>query len=488
VKLQLNAILFKDLTQGIRNKTFVGTFFGLLGLSALISFLVISGSQASGTSGIQIFLILCGLLYFYVIFLGARCRSLIAKEVNSGTLELFMLSGMSPEKTALGRILTVMYQLFFGFCCVIPFMFSAYFLGGIDFLVIILTALFMFLMALPYFLLVIVLGSMVRYKKIRTLAVLAYAFLTFIMIAYGGTMIFGLSQAGSLTILSMGGAFKGMFFSGGRGFLWLGMGWIGYLEIALLLFFCCCHMLCYETDSRESRIKGMLFIIFVTALILPLVFSGSLIPVGFPLEMTTFWIFNIFLVIQLFFFVNRIHPPRVVEYKASRYGLLRRVIHWFLRPGLVGTARLLILMIGLSIAFFIIYDSTGNYLTYGSRKLEPPARFIGLVVQSFYFVCLLDLMLRWISGKLTYANRRALIVAIWIGGLVVSIFLLVSGGLYNFEDLGLLNQLISPALAVGTGLMPEYDDFLWLRIITGFAGFISMIVIADTESKKSAAR
>ena len=138
MRFEINAMLFKDLTQGIRNKTFIGTFFGLLGLSALISFLVITSSSRSTTAdGGAAFMALCGVIYFYIIYLGARCRGLIARDINHRTMELLLLSGMLPEKSVIGRLLTVLYQLFFGLCCVIPFMFAAYFLGGLDLILII---------------------------------------------------------------------------------------------------------------------------------------------------------------------------------------------------------------------------------------------------------------------------------------------------------------------------------------------------------------
>ena len=197
MRFEINAMLFKDLTQGIRNKTFIGTFFGLLGLSALISFLVItSSSRSSSADGAATFMALCGVIYFYIIYLGARCRGLIARDINHKTMELLLLSGMSPEKSVIGRLLTVLYQLFFGLCCVIPFMFAAYFLGGLDFILIIAAAIAFFLMALPFFLLAIVSGTMTRYKKIKGLARLGFFLLMLFMVFYGFSM------------LGMGGVFR----------------------------------------------------------------------------------------------------------------------------------------------------------------------------------------------------------------------------------------------------------------------------------------
>ena len=109
-------------------------------------------------------------------------------------------------------------------------------------------------------------------------------------------------------------------------------------------------------------------------------------------------------------------------------------------------------------------------------------------MQSFYFVCLFDLLLRWVSGKMIFTTRRAVIVAIWIAGLVVSIFLLMSGKHYDFTDLGIVNQLITPALAIGTGLIQETDEYQLVRLLSGFAGFISMIIITAIESNKHGIR
>jgi hypothetical protein len=59
-----NAMLYKDLTQWLRNKTFVGLFFGLLLLAEGISVFVSSITKTPGNAGPVVFSLLLLFTFF----------------------------------------------------------------------------------------------------------------------------------------------------------------------------------------------------------------------------------------------------------------------------------------------------------------------------------------------------------------------------------------------------------------------------------------
>jgi hypothetical protein len=128
-----NAMLYKDLTQWLRNKTFLGLFFGLLLLSEGISIFVSSLPTDAGKAGPVVFNLLLMVLSFYGLIIAFSGYNLTSKEFQNRTFELYELSGMSLEKMIRGKFLSMIAQFLFGFFCIVPFLFFSYLLGGLDF-------------------------------------------------------------------------------------------------------------------------------------------------------------------------------------------------------------------------------------------------------------------------------------------------------------------------------------------------------------------
>src|SRR6188768_909317 len=126
--LQDNAMLYKDITQWLRNRTFVALFFGLLLLAEGISVFIMSLGEEIQQPGPAVFYSLYCILIVYGLIIAFMGHGLTAREFANRTFELYELSGMSLERMIGGKLLSMVYEFLFGFFCIVPFMFFAYFL------------------------------------------------------------------------------------------------------------------------------------------------------------------------------------------------------------------------------------------------------------------------------------------------------------------------------------------------------------------------
>src|SRR5690606_1846702 len=127
-------MFYKDITQWLRNRTFASLFFGLLLVAETLSLFIIAGSDEISNPGTSMFYTLFLVLIIYAMLIAYLGNALTSREFVNRTFELYELSGMSLERMVGGKVLSMLYQFFFGFFCLVPFMFFAYFLGGLDFL------------------------------------------------------------------------------------------------------------------------------------------------------------------------------------------------------------------------------------------------------------------------------------------------------------------------------------------------------------------
>ena len=86
-----NAMLYKDVTQWMRRRTFLTFFFGLLGIAEVTALLVAMSDTEQG--GLIIFGILTGVTLLYLIGLAGMAFRLFADELGNRTFELFEMAG-----------------------------------------------------------------------------------------------------------------------------------------------------------------------------------------------------------------------------------------------------------------------------------------------------------------------------------------------------------------------------------------------------------
>ena len=109
-----NAMVYKDVTQWLRNRSFLVLFFGLLALAEGVSGLIMSLGEEVPQPGNVTFVVLYVILGFYAFIIAVTGYTLAAKEFQNRTFELYELSGMSLERMVGGKLLSMICQFFFG--------------------------------------------------------------------------------------------------------------------------------------------------------------------------------------------------------------------------------------------------------------------------------------------------------------------------------------------------------------------------------------
>jgi len=128
----LNPIVVKELRQGLKSRSFIGSFMALQGLMVLsmcIYFATIhKGTDLTFADGLFWFIV--GLLL--IVIMPLRGFQAIHEEQKNNTLEMVFLTQMSSWDIAFGKWLALIVQLLLLVCAVLPYMVLRYFIGAIN--------------------------------------------------------------------------------------------------------------------------------------------------------------------------------------------------------------------------------------------------------------------------------------------------------------------------------------------------------------------
>jgi len=341
-----NAMLYKDLTQWLRNKTFVGLFFGLLLMAEGVSIYVTSMPSEPGRTGPAVFSVLVVLLALYGLFIGFIGYTLTSREFQNRTFELYELSGMSLEKMIRGKWFSMIAQFLFGFFCIVPFLFFSYLLGGLDFYTVLGVVLLAAILVPPFYL--IVLAVALHGQKIKTLSTLFRVGAGLAFIWVGWIVLVGIVEGlhrRSTPMADVGRVIKEILTSTGNhdALIWFSVFLAFHLLFCLILFYLSCNAISPVTDSREGAVKGLsaLFCLCLMAL-------G---PVGFWVSKSSEFyvllvpVFGVECLIGLLYFWGPVEVPLMARRRqeGSRWRLVRFVRYWF-QAGAGGTFRTLLLL------------------------------------------------------------------------------------------------------------------------------------------------
>lgn len=122
----LSPLLVKELRQGLRSRMFLG----VVALSQVVMVLVVLQSIAAGRFYIEAHAFLLGFLF--LLILPVRGLTAVAEEVKAMTLELLLLTQLSPWRIALGKWLALCVQSFLILVMLLPYMTLLYFTGSLD--------------------------------------------------------------------------------------------------------------------------------------------------------------------------------------------------------------------------------------------------------------------------------------------------------------------------------------------------------------------
>jgi hypothetical protein len=462
-----NAMLYKDLTQWLRNKTFVGLFFGLLLMAEGVSVYVTSMPSEPGRTGPVVFNILVVLLYLYGLVIGFIGYTLTSREFQNRTFELYELSGMSLEKMIRGKWGSMIAQFLFGFFCIVPFLFFSYLLGGLDFYTVLGVVVLAAILVPPFYL--IVLAVALHGQKIKALSTLfrVGAGLAFIWVGWVVlvSIIDGLHRR-STPMADVGRLIKEILTTTGShdALIWCSVFLTFHLLFCLILFYLSCNAISPVTDSREGAVKG-LSALFCLGLM-------ALGPVGFWVTKSAQFfvflvpVFGIECLLGLLYFWGPVEVPLMARRRQeeSRWRVVRLVRYWF-QAGAGGTFRTLLLLWGVAKVLQIWINS---WWMSAHPYQENSNQFASLLLAVPFWITLPGLLLLGFRRFRQSPVLMRMTLLMWwgVGGAVFFVILVVLQDVYRYRPdspfFYYLSGVLTPVSAFSVLLMSSSGRFAGL--------------------------
>ncbi len=511
-----NAMFYKDITQWLRNRTFGSLFFGLLLVAEALSLFIIAGSEDINQPGVSMFYTLFLVLIVYALIIAFLGNSLTSREFVNRTFELYELSGMSLERMIGGKMLSMLYQFFFGFFCLVPFMFFAYFLGGLDFLEMLVGVLFIVILSLPLYLTSLLMALAGRFKQISILTKLASIFLMGAFALFALIAFFSGNHPMQELVQELTDVFKSIFNGDWAALAFVIAAIATYVQVCLLLFYFCCNSISRETDSREIPIKVLSLTLMISWLVLH---AASIVTVGYTkgdANQIVTPIFLMLLSLALLTYYNRVSVPPIVARRYRDVKGFKKFIYWLFQPGINGGLRTLLLLIAVAVVAGTLVmmlpgftsplvpvsptpgsapSATSTSITMGSSTYLPGMAFdewliaVSLLVQIPWFLALPHLFfVRAKNIRHNVVAQRSVTVASWVilGSLVLIFGVWTSSNLFgggyggnavSFGDVVMVTVLSPlPSMAMLGSAEPLVQALgMSIRFFTGIVGTILIL-------------
>jgi hypothetical protein len=430
-----NGMLYKDITQWLRQRTFTLLFLGLLGfcefIAVLLGTLQLDNPAQAGTIT---FGLLTGALALFGIVTAFNGHMATSREFSDKTFELYALAGMSLEKMVLGKLLSLMTQFLFGACCIVPFLFFAYLLGGVDFYAIITALVVALLVAPPIFLFSLLVAAYQKQRTTRILSRIGAVFGLIIFIQYFFIVILapfafgrGRSAFSASTIIT--DLLSGSADAWGMAALILCF----YFQVCLLLFYICAHAMRPATDSREHLVKALLTSLF-TCFALILVWNalmGRSMNGAYQPFFIVLYVLMAWLGMTCFFgpltvpIIIRRRQQALAEHPTLRT-LPARVVHFWFEPGPRGLFCTYLLLISIALGSAAVMW----YCDLHSRPLNDDAKrfftFLSYPLSMPFFIAFPAVLFYSFDRFARYKYTPALILLFWVvAGVVCQILFAV---------------------------------------------------------------
>jgi len=489
-------MFYKDITQWLRNKTFGLLFFGLLFVAEAIALAVIAGSDNEQGSGKSLFYVLYTVLMVYGVIIAVYGNVLTSKEFVNRTFELYELSGMSLERMVGGKLLSLVYQFLFGFFLLVPFMFFSYFLGGLDFLEVILGPLLAILMALPLYLVTISSSLNSKSRQVNIGGRLASGFfmgwfILFMMFSMGRN-----TSAIGWLIKQVSDAVKGALHGDLSVLLLIFAIVAAYAQACLLLFYFACNSISRENDSREISIKVLLttltlswFALLAIRLQMGSFSEISMYLMGVPL-------FIVLLILGMTTFYNRPGVPPIVRRRFANKGSFRKAILWLFQPGTLGSVRSTLFIVLLSVLVgFAVVNVLGSGAYHGrtwsamfggsSSSIDVQTQWfniMSLLIQVPWFLVWPMILFSRSEGlSRNYSQQRGLAIALWaLIGIVVMVYIGYSHSSRYSSDSDPIGTALAALLSPLSSVIvlandKDYGTGVSVRMATGLLGIFLFI-------------
>jgi hypothetical protein len=494
-----NAMLYKDITQWLRNKTFFMLFLGVLLLSESLSVLLSITPMAEGVAGVTIFASLLALLSLYALAIAFLGYGTTVREIESKTFELYELSGLSLEKMVLGKWFSMICQFYFGFFCIVPFIMFSFVLGGVDFYNLVTSMIIVSLYYAPFFLLVILLSLLVYKRKVAGVLRGLFHLVLFIPSLYFTLILFFTTQTRQSggPIASLSTTLNHLLQLQWSTVLHVFFFFFFYGLLCCLLFFYCCQTICPRIDSRATVCQFLTFLFtgsylaYYTAVIYvtpgPSNYFGSMY-------------MPVFLLLMLTGFVHFYSDTQIPCMAKKRRASARR-LSWFyfmFEPTAHGYFRTLSLMYILLLLFTAaLYFLHTDSLSFIPTDINA-TRFISnssLALQVPYFLAIPASFLLHVPFFKNNTRRIRTSIFWWWFGLGVTLCFFISANTYNAGYQSSLPHIVFLFLSVMISPLSSFfadidctipADIATLRIALGIFGIIMMYTIIKRRTAAEA--
>ncbi|MFP4380293.1 MAG: hypothetical protein ACLFUS_07305 [Candidatus Sumerlaeia bacterium] len=474
-----NAMLYKDITQWLRNKTFLFLFIGLLGVAEVVTIFVTLMPETEDDVGSLSFIILSTILIIYGLIIAFLGHNLTSREFFNRTFELYELSGMSLEGMVWGKMLSMLSQFLFGYFCIVPFMFVAFLLGGLDFYVVITTTIVTVLVILPMYLVALFIALLSKIRHLSNfirgiMLVFMFLVLPWWGIAFFFEMVYGGGGGGGGGPVELLKQILALNWDAIQGVLiFLGF----YIQVLMLLYFLCCNAISPKTDSRTTAVKLMAFLLSLSylAMFTISIWYNSADHKGYVAIVP---IMILFLVIGMASFFGRMDIPIMAEKRKKQAKWWTKIIYYWFEPGAFGALKTLLLFYLLMLAFYvmtIVFTPRGHNIHSDFKD----ALAIGL--QTPYFLAFPAFLLFYIK-KLS-RNIAAIRAGVMIWWILTGLPLMILGLFVRFESQGFNNLtafiisflafLASPVSSV----FVDTEAVRPIRVILGILGLLALVRI-----------
>jgi hypothetical protein len=422
-----NPMLYKDITQWLRQKGFGLLFMLLLFLGEAVSILIASLSLEEGSAGPATFMTLSVILVVYGIIVIFMSTTHTMREYKDGTFELYELAGLSLEKMIFGKFVAIASEFLFGFFALAPFLFFSYQLGGVDFTVI-LTVLGGIGLAVPIAAVSSIAFAFMNRKKGKSVGSVFGRILIglVIFIAFNYVVVFIVLILGSSSFFSSGGSFVKRLFEFDTDAIFASLAFL-YIYILgwTLFFFIGCHRISPKCDTRETAIKFLTFLI-ACSVVVKSAYDFALSNDKTDLRLGAILLFIMPLVTGLMFVFGRAKPPRMAIKRRDAAKLaFSRWVYFLFESGAKGTQRTLFLYTLAACAFL------------GVAVIQTPAKsywetveVCGIAFMAPYFVAMATSIFLTI-GSLRQAQSGAFAASVLIFWVISGAILMIVTGTYT---------------------------------------------------------
>lgn len=480
VALTDNAMLYKDITQWLRDKRFHLLFLGLLSIAEAVCAIGSAVPTDPGRAGPIIFSFLAFLLGMYALAIAAMGHTLTVREFADQTFDLYEIAGMSLERMVWGKLLSLLSQFLFGFFCIVPFLFFAFLLGGLDFytvFVAIIVALvfspLLYLMSLGTSLIAKKKKSLSRGQSLGAVASVFAVFLGFSMLR-GMRGLWGFSLDGLVKeILSL----KTEVLIGAGIFLGF------YIQIVLSLFYLCCNAISPASDSRETATKLLVFTLSASWMAL---FAGTMAHDGdFRSQLSHVACIPIMIVMCLSgvqWLYGRFDAPVMVRIRhENAHGSWTRLAYFLFQPGSVSGFRTLLMLWLVAVAYALfVYSFVGPGGHFDTVNLPALLSSVSLPLAVPFFIAFpFGFFLRFEKLRSKPAPLRVLALCWWavVGGVFLALAMIAQN-----QDTFFAATINTVIVYVAAGISPLSSGFIissaylntvpFIRIGLGICGIL----------------